>query len=102
LQAAGAGIPDVPAKLLAQGGQSAAAKAPSPPSATTGTDAASTLTAELLEKTTKKLASYIGPIAGVVVKRASKKCSNAKELFLAVAGEIESAEERERFLSGLR
>jgi len=60
------------------------------------------ITLELLEKTTKKLAGYIGPIAGIVVKRTAKKCSSAQELFLSVAEEIKSSEERDRFLSSLR
>ncbi|MGH9524315.1 MAG: protein kinase domain-containing protein [Terriglobales bacterium] len=99
LQSGLAGNAELPVKLRQQASGNAPA---APPAATTGTDPASALTQELLDKTSRKLAGYIGPIATLVVKRASKKCSNAKELFLAVAGEIDSAPERERFLSGLR
>lgn len=101
-QSGGAGTPEVPSKLRAQLANAAAAAIPVPGPSTTGTDSAGALTPELLDKTARKLAGYIGPIATVVVKRASRKCSNAKELFLAVAAEIESAKDRERFLSGLR
>ena len=81
----------------------AAAASSSPPLArTTGTDPASLLTPEVLEKATKKLAAYIGPIAGVVVKRAAKKSATAKDLYHAVAQEIDSPDDKQKFLSSLK
>ena len=86
----------VPAKL------SKAAAANIPIAEKGGNGFATPITLELLEKTTKKLAGYIGPIASIVVKRTARKCSSAQELFLSVAEEIKSSEERDRFLSSLR
>jgi hypothetical protein len=57
------------------------------------------LSPENVEHATKDLALYIGPIARVIVKRASRNCSTLKELYHTVAKEIESPKERERFLN---
>jgi class 3 adenylate cyclase len=86
----------VPVKL-----STAATDVPAAQKRTKGADAVSPITLELLEKTTKKLAGYIGPIAGIVVKRTAKKCSSAQELYLCVAEEIKSSEDRDRFLTSL-
>jgi hypothetical protein len=52
-----------------------------------------------LERVIRDLAAYIGPVAGVVVKRAARRCSSVNDLYHDVASEIESATDRARFLS---
>jgi TonB family protein len=47
-----------------------------------------------------ELALRIGPIAGVVVRRAASHCNSLEELYLKVAEEIDSQDEREKFLLG--
>ena len=53
-----------------------------------------------LDSVSRELASYIGPIAKVVVKRAADRCSSVDELYSAVAPEINSDKDRSRFLAG--
>jgi len=48
----------------------------------------------------EQLALIIGPMAGVLVKRALGRCSSLDQLYQLLAEEIPSAQERERFLSG--
>ena len=57
------------------------------------------LTAEIVERAAKSLAVYIGPIARVIVKRASANCSTVNELYEKVANEIQSPRDRDRFLN---
>jgi serine/threonine-protein kinase len=57
---------------------------------------------EQLNDITLKLASHVGPIASILVKRASSICSNLQELCDQVANEIESAEERQKFIASVR
>jgi TonB family protein len=52
----------------------------------------------LLERLSRELAVHIGPIAGIVVKRAVPHCSSVEELYKKVADEIDSQEERDKFL----
>jgi TonB family protein len=53
---------------------------------------------DALQRVTRELALRIGPIAGIVVKRAALQCSSLDELYLKVAEEIDSRDEREKFL----
>jgi serine/threonine protein kinase len=53
----------------------------------------------ILDSVSKELAAYIGPIAKVVVKRAAGRCSSVDELYVAVAGEIDSEKDRSRFMA---
>jgi serine/threonine-protein kinase len=55
-----------------------------------------------LGEITRKLATYVGPIANLLVKRASSSSHNLQELCDRVAVEIESPEARERFLKSVR
>jgi len=48
----------------------------------------------------EQLALIIGPMAGILVKRAMRKSSNLDELYQLLAEEIPTPQERERFLSG--
>jgi eukaryotic-like serine/threonine-protein kinase len=57
---------------------------------------------EQLSEISQKLAAYVGPIASVLVKRASSSSNNLRELCDQVAAEIESAEARQKFLTSVR
>jgi serine/threonine protein kinase len=63
-----------------------------------GTAAASDLSPAQIEQTVKDLAGFIGPIARIIVKRASQNCATVDELYAAVASEIKSPRDREKFL----
>ena len=52
----------------------------------------------LIERVSRELAIYIGPIAEFVVKRAANRCESAQELCKTVAQEIESPADRMAFL----
>ena len=54
---------------------------------------------ETLDRITRKLAVYLGPIAGIVVQRAASRHSNLQELYKTLSEEIESAKDREKFLA---
>lgn len=60
------------------------------------------LPAETLQRIARELATHIGPIAEIVVKRAASRCSSLDDLCHKVAAEIESQPERERFLASIR
>jgi hypothetical protein len=59
---------------------------------------APSIDAPTIERVSRELAAYIGPIAEVVVKRAAKRCSSEKELCATVALEIEYEANRLKFL----
>jgi hypothetical protein len=52
-----------------------------------------------LDQMGKELAHYIGPIAGLVVKRAARQCASIQALRRAVAEEIAAPADRAKFLS---
>jgi serine/threonine-protein kinase len=56
----------------------------------------------VLDDISKQLAHYIGPIAKIVVKRASSSSNNLRELCDKVAAEIESDTRRKNFLVTVR
>jgi serine/threonine protein kinase len=56
----------------------------------------------VLDRLAQALAPYIGPIAKVVVTRAARTAISAEELQNALANEIASAADRQRFLSAAR
>jgi hypothetical protein len=58
----------------------------------------SAIDAQTTERVTKELATYIGPIAEIVVRRATKRCSSVKDLCDMVAHEIEFESDRVKFL----
>jgi hypothetical protein len=60
--------------------------------------AAAAIDPDAVQKVSSDLARYIGPIAGVVVKRAARRCSTLTELYEAVALEIERPADRAAFL----
>ncbi len=57
---------------------------------------------EQLTEISQKLAAYVGPIASVLVKRASSSTNNLRELCDQVAAEIESVDARQKFLTSVR
>jgi len=53
-----------------------------------------------VQRITRDLALRIGPIAEIVVRRAASRCNSVEDLYLKVAEEIDSRDEREKFLRG--
>jgi serine/threonine-protein kinase len=53
----------------------------------------------VLNQVKKLLADYIGPLARVIVDRASKKTQSMDEMFSILSSEIASPKDRERFLA---
>ena len=53
----------------------------------------------LLDEISKHLAVYVGPIARVLVKRAAPKASSLEELYKSLAAEIDSPQDRGKFLA---
>jgi serine/threonine protein kinase len=58
-------------------------------------------TPEMLALVEKSLASYVGPLARVLIKDAAGKSGNLKELYTQLATHIDSEEERREFLASL-
>ena len=54
---------------------------------------------EAIDNIAKQLALYVGPIARVLVKKAAKQCANTRDIYDAVATEIESLPDRQKFLA---
>lgn len=67
-----------------------------------GTAGGSKYQPEQLSDISQKLATYVGPIASVLVKRASSSSNNLRELCDHVAAEIDSDEARQKFLASVR
>jgi serine/threonine-protein kinase len=59
-------------------------------------------TPEMLALVEKSLASYVGPLARVLIKDAAGKSGNIKELYAQLAAHIDSEEERRDFLASLQ
>jgi serine/threonine protein kinase len=57
--------------------------------------------AELLEQITRKLAPFMGPMASLMVTRASRKAQTLAELYSLLAAEIPSDRDRAAFLASL-
>ena len=55
----------------------------------------------LLKKVEQQLAVFVGPFAQVMVKKAAKSTQDMENLYSRLAGELESIEERKKFLRGL-
>ena len=53
---------------------------------------------EVLKRIKSELAGYLGPVASLLVERASKETSAPKELYERLAANISSAKEREKWL----
>jgi serine/threonine-protein kinase len=61
----------------------------------------SAFTPETLSAAEKQLASYVGPLARVLIKQAAESSGNLKELYTQLASHIDSDEERKAFLATL-
>ena len=66
-----------------------------------GTPTSGNVDPETLRRIARELAVHIGPIADIVVKRSAARCASIDDLCRAVAQEIESPVERERFLAAV-
>jgi serine/threonine-protein kinase len=53
---------------------------------------------ERLEKLTRELAAFVGPVAKVLVSRAAKKAQTWRQLYDALAPEVPEGSERKQFL----
>jgi serine/threonine-protein kinase len=81
------------------------------PGARTGTVEASTLlaarlagahlTPEMVDTATKKLTTYVGPIAKVLVKKAATQATTAQQFYTLLADNLPTEPERVRFLEDL-
>jgi serine/threonine-protein kinase len=58
-------------------------------------------TPEVLSNAEKALASYVGPLARVLIKDAASNSGNLKELYAQLAAHIDSEDERRAFLATL-
>jgi serine/threonine-protein kinase len=61
----------------------------------------SAFTPEILEQAERALASYVGPLARVLIKDAAGKSGNLKELYGQLAAHIDSEDEKRDFLAML-
>jgi serine/threonine protein kinase len=59
------------------------------------------LTPEVLALAEKRLASYVGPLARVLIKQAAGQSGNIKELYKQLAAHIDEEDERRAFLESL-
>ena len=72
-----------------------------PPEPAPAGAAVSVYSNDQLERAAKDLASYIGPIARMLVRRAAAECHGIEELYQSLAKEISSAGKREQFLAAI-
>jgi serine/threonine-protein kinase len=77
---------------IANSGIANSGPAGGPPKSTTATGNLPT------ETVTRHLATFIGPIAKVIVSRISRQCADLDQLYLEAARQIEDSAERQRFL----
>ena len=73
--------------------------ASAPPVSRATPTASTAYSPETLDRITRKLAAYIGPIAKIVVQRAASRHSNLQDLYKTLSEEIESAKDRKEFLA---
>lgn len=66
------------------------------------TPAASLIGSHTIERVSRELAIYVGPISEVLVKRAARKAVSADELYQLAAREIDVEADRARFLKACR
>jgi len=74
---------------------------PAPAPSKTMTGKGAPFTPEALAEAEKRLASYVGPLARLLIKDAVGKSSNLKELYAQLAAHIDSEDERRDFLAAL-
>ena len=82
--------------------KAAAATEPPPAPAKTATRAAkAAFTPEALAEAEKRLASYVGPLARLLIKEAAGKSGNLRDLYTQLAAHIDEEDERRDFLASL-
>ena len=64
--------------------------------------ASASVDAAALDRVAKQLANFIGPIAEVVVRRASRRCVSLADLCNTVSQEIDVSADRAKFLASCR
>jgi serine/threonine-protein kinase len=72
-----------------------------PTAAAPATAARPVFSPETLSAAEKRLASYVGPLARVLIRQAAESSGNIKELYAQLATHIDSEEERSAFLDSL-
>jgi len=68
-----------------------------PPAARVATSVPSPFSAGVLERAGRELASYLGPVARILVSRTSAKATSEEELYDLLSAEIQSPKDREAF-----
>jgi hypothetical protein len=76
-------------------------KAPIPAARSAAPDKPQSFSPEVLATAERRLASYVGPLARLLIKDAATKTSDLKELYRQLAAHIDSEEERRDFLASL-
>jgi serine/threonine-protein kinase len=84
--------------LSTMGGRSQAGNAPTQLTQMTGMPTLLQLSPEVMEAAQQKLAAYVGPIAKVLAKRASKMTGSADEFYRLLADNLPDPQDRARFL----
>jgi len=79
----------------------AVSNVPSSPEPERASAQTSSHSAEDLDRVSKELATYIGPIAPILVRRAAADSPSLSDLYQTVAREISSASKREQFLASM-
>lgn len=72
---------------------------PSPPSPSSGSISLREWDPALIDRLRKELATYIGPLAKIIVSRAAKKAKSVDELYDLVAAEITTEGDRRKFMA---
>jgi serine/threonine-protein kinase len=78
-----------------------ASPAPAPVAKPVAQAASQGFSPEVLATAEKRLASYVGPLAKLLIKDAATQTSDLKEFYRALAAHIDSEEERRDFLASL-
>jgi class 3 adenylate cyclase len=68
-----------------------------PPAAQVATSVPSPFSAGVLERASRELAGYLGPVARILVSRTSAKATSEEELYDLLSAEIQSPKDREAF-----
>ncbi|HEX5229478.1 MAG TPA: serine/threonine-protein kinase [Bryobacteraceae bacterium] len=76
--------------------------APPTPDAPTASGNATSYDPRDLDRISKELAAFIGPIAHILVRRAAAQSRSFDDLYQTLAGEISSVAKRDQFLAGMQ
>jgi serine/threonine-protein kinase len=88
-------------KAAPDGTKPAPAQPPPASTASQKAPAPQPFTPEVLATAERRLASYVGPLAKLLIKEAAGNTSDLKELYRALAAHIDSDDERRDFLASL-